>query len=101
MSQGTVHVIATFYAEMGKEDEMERVLQEMIEPTRREAGCIRYDLLRSLKGEDHVEFVFVEEWTSEEALDAHGQTEHLKGLRARIQGLLSSPPRVIRFRQVG
>jgi quinol monooxygenase YgiN len=101
MAQGTVHVIATFYAEMGKEDEMERALREMLEPTRREAGCIRYDLLRSLKGENYVEFVFVEEWASEEALDAHGQTEHLRGLRARIKGSSGSLPRVIRYRQVG
>jgi quinol monooxygenase YgiN len=45
MPQDTVHVIAIFYAEMGKEDEMESALRELIEPTRREAGCIRYDLL--------------------------------------------------------
>lgn len=101
MSQGTVHVIATFYAEIGKEDEMERALRELIEPTRREAGCLRYDLLRSLKGENYVELVFVEEWASEEALDAHGQTEHLRGLRARIKGSSGSLPRVIRYRQVG
>jgi quinol monooxygenase YgiN len=101
MAQGTVHVIATFYAEIGKEDEMERVLLGMLEPTRREAGCLRYDLLRSLKGENYVEFVFVEEWASEEALDAHGRSEHLQGLRERIKGLTGSLPRVIRYRQVG
>jgi quinol monooxygenase YgiN len=99
--QETVHVIATFYAEVGKEDEMESVLLEMLEPTRREEGCIRYDLLRSLKGENYFEFVFVEEWASEEALDAHGRTEHLQGLRARIKGSSGSLPRVIRYRQVG
>ena len=32
MSQDTVHVIATFYAEVGKEGEMESVLLEMLEP---------------------------------------------------------------------
>ena len=81
------HVIAIFYAEIGKEDEMEGVLRELIEPTRREAGCIRYDLLRSLKGESYVEFVFVEEWASEEELDAHGESEHLEQLRGPAQGL--------------
>jgi quinol monooxygenase YgiN len=101
MSQETVHVIAIFYAEIGKEDEMERVLRGLIEPTRREPGCIRYDLLRSLKGEQYVEFVFVEEWASEEELDAHGRSEHLKVLRDRIKGSMGSLPRVIRYRQVG
>jgi quinol monooxygenase YgiN len=101
MPQDSVHVIAIFYAEMGKEDEMEGVLRGLIEPTRREPGCIRYDLLRSLKGENYVEFVFVEEWATEEALDAHGRSEHLQTLRARIKGSMGSLPRVIRYRQVG
>jgi quinol monooxygenase YgiN len=101
MPQDTVHVIAIFYAEIGKADEMEAVLRDLIEPTRHEAGCIRYDLLRSLKGEQYFEFVFVEEWASEEALDAHGQTEHLQQLRGRLKGSMGSLPRVIRYRQVG
>ena len=101
MPQDTVHVIAIFYAEMGKEDEMEGVLKDLIEPTRREAGCIRYDLLRSLKGEQYVEFVFVEEWESEETLDAHGRSEHLQQLRGRLRSSMGSLPRVIRYRQVG
>ena len=101
MSQGTVHVIATFLAEMGKEDEMETALREIIEPTRSEAGCIRYDLMRSLVGANYVEFVFVEEWESEEALDAHGQMPYIQGLRPRIKHLMGSLPRVIRYRQVG
>src|SRR5262245_25301136 len=101
MSQSTVHVIATFFAEIGKEDDMERTLLEMIEPTRAEAGCIRYDLLRSLKGASYMEFVFVEEWESEAALDAHGQTPHLLALRGRLKHLMGSLPRVIRYRQVG
>jgi quinol monooxygenase YgiN len=101
MAQATVHVIAIFYAEIGKEDEMESVLRALIEPTRREEGCLRYDLLRSLKGESYVEFAFVEEWASEAALDAHGESEHLKQLRGRLKGSMGSLPRVIRYRQVG
>lgn len=101
MPENTVHVIATFFAEIGKEDDMERTLLEMIEPTRAEAGCIRYDLLRSLKGASYTEFVFVEEWESEAALDAHGQTPHLLGLRGHLKNLMGSLPRVIRYRQVG
>lgn len=101
MSQNTVHVLATFLAEMEKEDDMERALLEMVEPTRREPGCIRYDLLRCLKGENYTEFVFVEEWESEEALAAHAQTPHYQALRGQVKNLIGSLPRVIRYRQVG
>jgi len=101
MSQTTVHVLATFFAEMGKEDEMELALREMLEPTRAEPGCIRYDLVRSLVGANYTEFVFVEEWESEAALEAHAQTPHFKALRPRIKNLMGSLPRVTRYRQVG
>lgn len=101
MPQGTVHVVATFLAAPGKEDELEEILLELIEPTRREAGCIRYDLVRSLQGTSPVELVFVEEWESEAALDAHGRMPYIQGLRPRLQDLVSSPPHVVRFRQVG
>ena len=101
MPQGIVHVIAIFQAETGKEDEMEKALLELIEPTRGEPGCIRYDLVRSLKAENPVEFAFVEEGESEAALDAHGQMPYIQGLRPRIRDLMAAPPRVIRYRQVG
>ncbi len=101
MPQTIVHVIATFFAEMGKEDDMERALLEMIEPTRREPGCIRYDLVRSLKGESYTEFVFIEEWESEAALDSHAKMPHFLALRGKVKDLMGSLPRVSRYRQVG
>lgn len=101
MPQNIVHVIATFFPETGKEDELERILLEMIEPTRREPGCIRYDLVRSLQGDSSAELVFVEEWESADALDAHGRTPHLLALRGKVKDLISAPPRVSRYRQVG
>jgi quinol monooxygenase YgiN len=101
MPQDTVHVIATFLAAEGWGDELESALRELIEPTRREAGCIRYDLLRSFPGVSPVELVFVEEWESVEALDAHGRMPHLQGLRERVQHFLAAAPHVIRHRQVG
>jgi quinol monooxygenase YgiN len=97
----TVHVIATFIAAPGREDELESVLLELIEPTRREAGCLRYDLVRSLPAVSPVELVFVEEWASAGELDAHGQRPHLQQLQGRLEGLLGAPPHVVRHRQVG
>ncbi len=94
-------MIATFLAAPGREEELESVLRGLIAPTRREAGCIRYDLLRSLPGVSPVELVFVEEWASVEELDAHGRMPHLQGLRERVEGLAAAPPHVIRHRQVG
>ena len=96
-----IHVIATFLAAPGREDELESALQTLIEPTRREAGCLRYDLLRSFPGVQPVEFVFVEEWASVEELDAHGRMPHLQALGPRVKDLVGAAPHVIRHRQAG
>ena len=80
--EGTVHVLALF-----------------IEPTRKEAGCIRYDLVRG-PGKP-AEFAFIEEWESAEHLDAHLQTAHVREAGAKAGPLLVAPPSIERYRQIG
>ena len=61
----------------------------MLEPTRKEAGCVRYELLANIA--NPAEFTFVEEWADQAAIDAHMATAHLKGLVANTQALLAEP----------
>lgn len=99
MHDGKVHVIAMFVAAAGKEQELEQLLGTLVEPTRKEAGCIRYDLMRGTPGESG-DFVFVEEWESVEALDAHSQSAHLRDVGPKIGPLLGAPANVARYRQI-
>jgi quinol monooxygenase YgiN len=99
MHHGTVHVVAMFVAAPGKEQELEDLLGTLVEPTRKEAGCIRYDLLRGLPGESG-DFVFIEEWETAEALDAHSQSAHLKEVGSKVGPLLGAPANIARYRQI-
>jgi quinol monooxygenase YgiN len=99
MPQEIVHVVAIFVAAPGKENELEQLLSTLVEPTRQEAGCIKYDLLRGIPGESG-DFAFVEEWESLEALDAHSQSEHLKAMQSQVGALLGAPANVARYRQI-
>lgn len=87
--ESTVHVLALFTAAPGKEEELERALMVLIEPTRKEAGCIRYDLLRGLG--KSAEFAFVEECESAQHLDAHSQAPHVREAGSKAAGLLAAP----------
>ena len=98
MSREIVHVIATFVAAPGKEDELEEALVALVEPTRREAGCLRYDLVRG-HGRPG-ELVFIEEWESVPQLDAHSQTDHIRAIQARVAPLLGAPASIERYRRV-
>ena len=95
---GTVHVLALFTAAPGKEDELERVLTRLIEPTRREEGCIRYDLVRGMGRS--AELAFIEEWETPEALDAHSQAEHLRRVQAEAAPLMGAPASIERYRLI-
>jgi quinol monooxygenase YgiN len=78
-----LRVVARFTAKPASVDVVKRLLQELVQPTRREEGCIAYDLLHNIQ--DPVDFTFVEEWTSEEALEKHLATNHVGQCRAKIR----------------
>jgi len=63
MSQDTLRVIARIKARPNKGGELLSVLSSLVEPTRKEPGCLNYVLLPQ-NNEDPTDFTFVEEWQS-------------------------------------
>lgn len=86
----TLRVLARISALPGKEDELRSLLLGLVEPTRSEPGCIRYELLQSQQVS--TEFVFVEEWESEAAEGQHLQSAHIQAALVKGQSLMSVPP---------
>ena len=67
-------------------------MRELISCTKEEDGCIAYDLYEAKDGSG--EIVLVEVWESQEALDAHMQTEHFLRLVPGTEAFLASPPNI-------
>ena len=84
-----ITVLAILEAKPGKEDELNKALLALIEPTRKEEGCINYDLHRSV--DDPKKFVFYENWTGRSALDVHMASPHLTSFVKRAKELLAGP----------
>lgn len=98
MAMQTVRVVADIRARGEKRDEVLTLLRKLVEPTKREAGCLEYDLHVNL--EDDRQFTFVEEWESQAALDAHLQADHVRPVLELLPPLLESPPSIRRFVRV-
>ena len=79
-------VIAYMKAAPGKEDELRSELTALVEPTTKEEGYVNYDLHESI--EEPGRFFFYENWTSEEALDAHLSNTHLQAFVEKMDDLL-------------
>jgi quinol monooxygenase YgiN len=95
MSQNTVRVVARISARPDTVNEVRSLLNELIEPTRKEPGCISYELLQN--NSDPTDFTFVEEWQSDEAIDAHLGTEHIQSVISRVTGMLAAPPDIRKY----
>ncbi len=74
-----IYIIATLSIKPGSLDEVLDLAMPCIEGTRKEAGCISYDLNRSLTDENTL--VFVERWQDMDAIKAHFVEPHLVAWR--------------------
>lgn len=83
-------IMARIRARAETADEMRRILTELVEPSRKEPGCLGYELFQD---EDNpLEFVTLEEWADQSAADAHMATAHVTEAIARAVKLLAQPP---------
>lgn len=85
----SIHIVARLVARPDSIEALRPLLLGMLEPTRKEAGCIRYELINNRA--NPAEFLFVEEWASQEAINAHMETPHLQGLVVNASPLLAVP----------
>lgn len=94
----TLTVIATFHARPGKEAELRAALIGLLAPTRKESGCVNYDL-HGAPGDAGL-FLFHENWTSQAALDTHLQSPHIKALLPRVDELCTAFPQITTWEKV-
>jgi quinol monooxygenase YgiN len=91
-------VVAEIKAKPGKEAELRTTLLELIEPTRREDGCVQYDL--HVHSSDPGRFVFYENWTSQESLARHAASAHIKLLGEKLVDLAAGPVRLETYTRI-
>jgi quinol monooxygenase YgiN len=90
-----VRVVARLTAKSDKVEDLKAILLSIIEPTRKEAGCKRYELLQN--NADPADFTFVEEWESGAALEAHMKAPHLTAALGKLGDLLGAAPDIRKY----
>ena len=85
-------VVALLKAKVGSEDTLREALQNLVEPTRAEDGCLSYALFFSTV--DPATFVTIEEWRSQDDLDAHMTTPHVTAALASASAIFAAPPEI-------
>jgi len=99
MDEPLLTVIAEFWARPASEEALRALLMGLVAPSRKEPGCVQYDLHVDNKEAGH--FLFYENWRSQAALDEHVATPHFKDFQARAASLVREPPRAVFASRIG
>lgn len=69
-----ITIIAKSIIKEGKIEEFKALTKELIEESRKELGCISYNLNQDLNNKNVL--TFIEEWESKEAIEIHNNSVH-------------------------
>ena len=94
----TLKIVARILAAPGQADLLAKEMARLVDDTRKEAGCLQYDLHRGTENPDL--FVFVEEWETKPLWEAHMSGAAIEAFRARIGADKIAESDVMQLRQV-
>jgi len=83
-----VTIVVLLRPRAGHEPFLEAELRALVSPTRKEDGCLQYDLHRAADGSGS--FLLHEVWESKEHHAAHTKTDHFLRWNARKDALLAT-----------
>lgn len=94
-----VSLIPTFVAKPGSIQDLENALNDLQAASRRDPGCVVYDVLGDLA--DPARFFLYEQWEDDESLADHNRQSHVTDFLAVADPLLAEPMVVHRLRSIG
>ncbi|MBF0557108.1 MAG: antibiotic biosynthesis monooxygenase [Nitrospirae bacterium] len=97
MENSQVTVMALIKAKDGMVDVVKKELLSWVENTRKESGCIAYDLHQSKEIPGY--FMFYEIWASSEALDKHIAMPYIQDITKKSAEIFAEPIQVTLWRK--
>lgn len=88
-----ITVVAKLAIAKGSENKFLELANEMVSLTRKEKGCISYDLYQDCFSEKPV-FLFYEEYRDDEALSFHNNSGYLASFFEAVTPLLDGEPSI-------
>jgi quinol monooxygenase YgiN len=90
---------ARMWGKAEKRDEFLAVIGPLVKASNEESGCISYRFYEDPLAPN--EFIFVEEWESQESLDLHLKEPHFEDFARQLPGFLQRDPEVKLYEVAG
>jgi quinol monooxygenase YgiN len=98
MTSKSLTVVARVKARPGKEADVRRELFSLVAPSRKDPGCLNYDLHQVV--DDPSQFMFHENWVSKIHLDKHLAKPDLQAVLGRVAQMVAVPPEITLWEQI-
>ena len=90
-------IVAVNYVKKECIEDFKKLVQELVVETKKEVGCIAYDLYQNLENE--TELTFIESWETKAHLDAHIVAPHCKRIFPLMEKMTEKPVAVTAFKK--
>lgn len=85
-------ITAHVYIKPGSEDQFIEAAKTIIEKSNQEDGCISYMLYQDPY--NRTNFIFVEKWKNQAAIDSHFATQHFKDFGEKTANMTAKPAEI-------
>ena len=85
-------VVGRVSTDAERREQLIEIAQTVAAASRQEPGCISYRIYEDTEADN--DFVFVEEWEDDAALQKHFATPHIADFMGAVTGALVAPPDV-------
>ncbi len=99
MTDKKLTVVARIKAKPGQEARVRNELALLLGPTRAEKGCLNFDM--HVSNENPGEFLFYENWTTEELWRAHINAPHIQNWLKVSDALCAEPVAISLWHHLG
>lgn len=89
----TINITVLLESKQEFNDKVKGLLENLVENSRKEEGCIKYDLHQDVENPNV--FVFHEVWKNKAIFDLHNSQEYVKHFFCLAPDLLSDKPQII------
>lgn len=93
-----IRVVASFNLKPEATEQALELAKELVAETRKEDGCVQYDVAQST--ETPTDVVVLEAWESKEALDVHSASAHFARIVPQLAEMCVVPPVVSSYVQI-
>lgn len=98
MSDENIILVAPLKVKEGMVDEAKNAALSLVDASRAEEGCLKYDIHQSI--EDQTVLIWHEVWTSKGALDEHFQKPYFTSFFAKVGEVAAEPPQIYLTRKL-